>query len=65
MQNNFEPVNLKNAKRHLNWLIDKTAGNNSQQISSQQIISSQQTIEQQRTKISLWGKILNVLTKIF
>jgi len=49
MQNNFEPINLKNAKRHLNWLIDKNSENNITQ----------------KTKISLWRKFLNVLTKIF
>jgi len=49
MQNNFEPINLKNAKRHLDWLINKNSENN----------------RPQKTKISLWRKIFNVLTKIF
>ena len=48
MQNSFEPINLKNAKRHLDWLIDKNSDN-----------------KPEKTEISIWRKILNVLTKIF
>ena len=49
MQNNFEPINLKNAKRHLDWLINKNSENK----------------EPHKAKISLWKKFLNSLTKIF
>lgn len=49
MHNNFEPLNLKNASRHLDWLINKTGGTN----------------KPQKAKASLWKKILNILTRIF
>jgi len=55
MQNNFEPINLKNAQRHLDWLINKNSEKN----------KNSKNNKPQKIKISLWGKILNVLTKIF
>jgi len=55
MQNKFEPVNLENAKRHLDWLINKTSGVNKTSVN----------YKPQETKISLWSKIFNILTKIF
>ena len=49
MQNNFEPVNLKNANRHLDWIINKL-GN---------------VPKPQKQEVSIWKKIFNILAKIF
>lgn len=55
MQNNFEPLNLKNANRHLAWLVDKI-GNSS---------GTRDISKPKKTKVSLWNKILNILTRVF
>ncbi len=55
MQNNFEPLNLKNANRHLDWLINKTGS----------VSKTSNITKPKKTKVSLWSKVLNILTRIF